>query len=205
MQLNRSSKQIYVCISWILLPIKDESFFIKIERKFYNNMQDKGEKVIFFLHSYILSSCESSIHGIRVNTDEKRKKSFPRNWVVVVEIIKPISCSKHITSTEVVITYEKKNLNKSNTLNKSLSSWVSSILWFGVFFFFLLHFLFKSYLSFKAYEKQRKSMVLLAVDYRPILEKKNHWNNLLCIRWERGERGVQGILNLSTSTFSSDQ
>lgn len=36
-QLNRSSKQIYVCICWIILPIKDESCFIKIERKFYIN------------------------------------------------------------------------------------------------------------------------------------------------------------------------
>lgn len=47
-----------------------------------------------FLHFYIMSICESSTHGIRVNTDDKRKKSFPRNWVVVVEIIKSISCSK---------------------------------------------------------------------------------------------------------------
>lgn len=36
-QLNRSYKQIYVCISWIILPIKDGSCFIKDERKYYPN------------------------------------------------------------------------------------------------------------------------------------------------------------------------
>lgn len=48
-QLNRTSKQIYVSIHWIILLIKDKSYILKAKRKLFQYTEDS----CIFLHYFI--------------------------------------------------------------------------------------------------------------------------------------------------------